>query len=142
MREHRIRMTHDYADSNPGMPDAQPGSYHFKCTFRRNGTGVHDAPLRRMTIYFTMGPACDPYLKGAEVLDCIISDAQAYDNARDFSDFCSEFGYDAEPLGAYPRIMRIYNACKRTGDRLRRFLGGEDGRISDLYDRLMECERE
>lgn len=30
-----------------------------------------------------------------------------------FDDFCSEFGYNEQPLSNYPKVKKIYNGCKK-----------------------------
>lgn len=48
-----------------------------------------------------------------DILECVISDAYAYICAKDFYDFCSEFGYEPDK-----KAEKIYNSCKRTADNL------------------------
>jgi hypothetical protein len=86
---------------------------------------------RRMTIPFYKGfghHGAEPTTY--EVLDSILMDASAYDNARSFEDFASEFGYDADSRTA----ERLYKACGSISKRLRRFL-------ADDFDVFANCER-
>jgi hypothetical protein len=70
----------------------------------------------------------------AEVLDCLASDAAGIENARDFEDWCSEYGYDTDSR----KNARAYRACKRQAIALNRIMGN-DG----LYERLLfHTERE
>jgi hypothetical protein len=68
----------------------------------------------------------------ASVLDCLISDASGYDNAKDFEDWCSEYGSDPDSRKAEATYRLIGEQAKR----LRHFLGDE------AYRELMyEVER-
>lgn len=54
---------------------------------------------------------------------CLVLDAQAYDNARDFYDFATEFGYD------YTRdseARKAYRACEKQSDRLHRLFNQQE----------------
>jgi hypothetical protein len=44
-------------------------------------------------------------------LDCFLSDGLCYDNARDFSDFCADMGYN--DIGQYKKALAAWNGCKR-----------------------------
>jgi hypothetical protein len=59
----------------------------------------------------------------ASVLDALRSDAQSYAYARDFADWCADFGYDTDSRKA----EKIYRACGNIGHRLERVFG------ADLY---------
>lgn len=61
-------------------------------------------------------------LKGAEpespeVLECLISDAQAAE--EEFEEFCHSFGYDSDSRKA----EAIWRACRENGERVRALLG-------------------
>jgi hypothetical protein len=62
-----------------------------------------------------------------DILDCLASDSSSYDNARNFEDFCSDFGYDEDSRSA----EKIYNACGAIAKELKFFLGAE------LYEVLL-----
>lgn len=66
----------------------------------------------------------------ASVLDCLASDSSSYDNARDFEDWCADFGMDTDSRKA----ERTYRVCGEQAKALRHLLGKE-------YDALMACER-
>lgn len=55
----------------------------------------------------------------ASVLDCLASDAASYDNARDFEDWCADFGMDTDSRKA----ARTYRVCGEQAKALRHFLG-------------------
>jgi hypothetical protein len=66
-----------------------------------------------------LGIAHDP--QPEDVLASLMLDASAYENARDFSDFAADFGYDEDSRKA----ERIYAACGVTARKLRQFLGAD-----------------
>lgn len=62
---------------------------------------------------------CDPVKpKIEDVLDCLASDASSYDNARNFEDWCSDFGYDTDSRKA----EKTYNLCAELAKDLKHFL--------------------
>ena len=72
-----------------------------------------------MTVYFTMGSAHTAEPTAAEVLDCLASDAASVVNARDFTDWASDLGYDTDSRKA----EQTYQACVKSTADLRRLLG-------------------
>lgn len=117
-KEKRITATAERVDCNPHMEDGGAMD-HWRVTLRRG--------KRRMTTHFSMGYAHhgrEPEV--AEVLDCLASDAAGIENARDFSDWCSEYGYSDDSRKA----ERIFKVCKEQARQLRRWLG--DGPYDDL----------
>lgn len=117
-----IKMTAEWADTNPNMSDMPAGSSHWKCTFSHNG--------RKMTIYFSMGPAHSREPEAHDVLDCLASDAATVENARSFEDFASELGYDPDSRKA----EKIYAACVKQSEKLKKFLGSDELYQSLLFD--------
>lgn len=120
---HGVRMACDWADENPNMDDMPDGSTHYRCLLRYG--------RRRLTVPFSMGPAHCKEPELADVLDCLASDACSYDNARDFEDWCAEYGYDTDSRKA----ERTYRAVERQREGLYRLLGDE------AYRELLEAER-
>ena len=128
VKENHISMTADWADwadSNPNMLDSE-NMDHWKCVLRHGN--------RSMTVYFSQGYGHNGKApKTASVLDCLASDAAGVDNARDFADWCSEYGYDTDSRKA----EKIFKTCEHQAKRLRSFLGGDE------YKRLLyDTERE
>jgi hypothetical protein len=112
-----ISMTAERTDSNPNMDGDMD---HWKVTLRRRAAGLRGRPIvaATMTTYFSQGYGHNGATPTVDsVLDCLGSDASAADES--FEDFCSNFGYDTDSRKA----EKTYNACKRSGDKLRRFLG-------------------
>jgi hypothetical protein len=77
---------------------------------------------RRLTVPFFKGighhgaePTAD------EVLECLLLDASGFENARDFEDFCAEYGYDTDSRTA----ERVYRDVERQTAGLKRLLGAD-----------------
>lgn len=105
-------MTVAPTDHNPHMDYRHPMD-HWRCTLRHQG--------RRMSVVYSMGRGhngMEPQAK--EVLESLFLDASSA-SARDFADFCAEFGYDTDSR----RAERIYKACQSTAMRLRKLLGDD-----------------
>ena len=60
-----------------------------------------------------------------DVLESLFLDASSYENARDFTDFASDMGYDEDSRKA----EATYKACGRIAAKLHQLLG-------DQYDNL------
>lgn len=55
----------------------------------------------------------------------LLRDSQAYENARDLTDFMLDFGYDN-----IPQAKQVYNACKKQSERLHKLF--DDAEIETL----------
>jgi hypothetical protein len=143
--ENNISMTVKRADSNPNMPDAGYGSFHYKCTLtrtfetdtlytnRKTGESKPRTYTNRYTLPFTTGSGWTREPSTADVLDCLASDSASIENARSFEDWCSEFGYDEDSRKA----EKMFKACERQAHKLKAFLG------PNLYEALVwNTERE
>lgn len=102
-------------DENPNMSDMPSGSAHYKVKLRAR----IDGRTRSLTTFFSMGPALCKEPEAVEVLDCLVSDAAGIENARDFTDWAQEYGYDPDSRKA----EKIYRVCVRQSDKLAVFLG-------------------
>lgn len=88
---------------------------------------------RRFKTYYSQGSAYTGEPKPEDVLECLVSDAQAAGPETSFENFCDDFGYDTDSRKA----ERVYKACQRTGKHLKRLLGEE------AYDTLLwQTERD
>jgi len=139
--ENKINLTSEYASINPNM-EGSSSMDNYKVVLtrrkytakrynaRKDGTSI----VARMTTFFSKGighHGAEPTVE--EVLDCLSSDASGIENARDFEDFCNEYGYSSDSRKA----EKIYRECQHSASRLRKFLG------DDLYDQLLwHTERE
>lgn len=89
---------------------------NWKVTLRSSVT------KRSMTIPYMLGEGhggAEPKL--ADVLESLMLDASTADT-RDYSWFCSEFGYDEDSRSA----ERTYKGCVKAYDKLCKFLGFEN----------------
>lgn len=118
INKHRIRMTADLTDANPNMDDSTPEArdwqahaYHWRCVLR---AGRH-----QMTVIFSMGQALDHEPTAAEVLECLLSDAAGFENARGFEDWARDLGYDVDSRKA----ERTYKTIEAQARKLRALLG-------------------
>lgn len=51
----------------------------------------------------------------------LLRDSQAYENARDLTDFMLDFGYDNTP-----QAKKVYNACKKQSERLHKLFNNTE----------------
>jgi hypothetical protein len=122
VRNH-IKAESVMVDHNPHM-DGSQNMDNYKVTLRRKG--------RKLTIFFSMGPALCREPSAEDVLDCLASDSSSVENAQSFEDWASDLGYDTDSRKA----ERTYNICCTQAGKLKRFLG------EDLYKELLwEVER-
>jgi hypothetical protein len=88
---------------------------HWKCKFNLPGKSGFE-------VLFSMGQGHHGQAPKAEdVLNCLASDAAGVANARNFEDWCSEYGYDTDSRKA----ERTYNTIIEQADQLKAFLGLE-----------------
>lgn len=114
-----LRMTAEWADLNPHMDDAN-NMDHWKIVIRQG--------RKSFTTYFSQGyghNGNEPKLD--DVLDCLASDAAGYENASNFEDWTSEYGYDTDSRKA----EHTFNTIRRQAERLQQFLG------DDAYQNLL-----
>jgi len=118
VEKHKIKMSSVQIDSRPdGLMDASMN--HWKCTLRM-GT-------KRMTVYFSQGPAVDHEPAVDDVLGSLSMDVRCLPCSFEY--FCSEFGYDTDSRKA----EKIYNAIIHIGRRLANFF--DDARqFADLQE--------
>lgn len=76
-------------------------------------------PVRRLTVPFSQGSAHTQAPRLGDVLDCLASDASGVENAKDFEDWCGEYGYDTDSRKA----ERTYRAVVKQTDALKQWLG-------------------
>jgi hypothetical protein len=90
-----------------------PGTHGYKCVLRYQG--------RQATVPFFMGPAHCKEPTAADVLHCLCSDTRSVDNARSFTDWCADFGYDSDSRKA----EATYSSCIKLGTKVKRLLGAD-----------------
>jgi hypothetical protein len=76
---------------------------------------------RTLTVPFGMGPALCTDPTAADVMNCLISDAAGYDNARSFEEWADEYGCDPDSR----ETERTYKLIGEQSACLRRFLGDD-----------------
>ena len=108
-----VRIRSVLVDANPNMNDMPEGSAHWRVTLSLRRS--------RMSLHYSQGPAVVEEPKVGDVLDCLASDASSYENARDFADFCADFGCDTDSRKA----EAIYRVFGRQAASLKRMLGQE-----------------
>lgn len=89
-------------------------------------------PYGRVSIADTEGYVIPTAPSLSDVLQSLASDARGALNARDFEDFCGEYGYDTDSRSA----EKVYAACTQVHLELYKLLGGS------LYEQLLDCTEE
>jgi hypothetical protein len=111
-------------DEDEKEQEWQDSAFHYKVTLKRG--------RKTLTTFYSKGQGLPEPPEADEVLDSLASDAEGVDASRVFNAWAEDFGYDTDSR----RHERIYNACKETRQKLKRFLGDE------LYKTLVyETER-
>ena len=87
----RVTLDGITAESKPiGRPDDGFDANWYQVTLAYAG--------RTMITNFGMGYGLTGYPVAAEVVNSLVSEAAGYENAQDFSDWASEYGYDEDSL--------------------------------------------
>lgn len=129
IEEHGITMTAKPVSNNPNM-DSDQKMNHYKVILKTGELGVNYAELRT---YFSMGLGLTGAPKVSDVLDSLASDAAGVENARNFEEWCGEYGYESDSRKA----EKIYKTCQAQAAQLKQFLGDK------AYDNLLwHTERE
>jgi len=131
VKAHHIHLSDNdiqYVDRNPHMATDNWQANHYKVTLRARIGGKR----KQYTVYFSQGYGIHHDPQCEDILDCLASDAQGVECARDFEDWASEYGYDTDSRKA----EQTFKACQREADKLRKFLG------YDIYNSLLNAERE
>ena len=111
LNRHRVGMQADLVERNPNMDGMMAGSTHWKCRLR--------AGNRRMTVYFSQGPAISREPTAEGVLNCLASDAASVDGARSFEEWAADLGMDADSRKA----EATFRTVERQAANLKRLLG-------------------
>lgn len=104
----RIDATYGGAEV-PSQAGWQPGTVGWKIT-------LHYDKRQLTTSYYT-GPAVEREPTAADVLSCLISDAQAGDYT--FEQWCGDMGYDTDSRKA----LATWEACRAMAPKLYKLLG-------------------
>ncbi len=122
IQQNRIRMSAEIAESNPNITDMAPDATHWRCVFRSKG--------RTMTVHFSQGSAHTSEPTAAMVLDCLAMDAVLHDEP--FESWAQSLGFDEDSRKA----EKIYKACQKQTESLKRFLGDTFEDLLFQVDRL------
>lgn len=125
--QHGIRLE---VLASRGRQVEDDGWQHYAFDLRLHHPGHHtilDTPWKQ-----GLGHTGEPNVR--DVLDSLVSDAQAYQTASSFEDFADEFGYDRDSR----RAERTYLAC---GDLAKRLLAFLDNNPQEFDHLLYEVER-
>lgn len=114
--KHGVKIDSTLIDARPDGGDWIAGSAHWKVVLTVRG--------KRMTIYYSQGPAVIEEPKVAHVLDSLALDASAAQGT--FEDFCSEFGYDTDSR----KVERMFKACQKIKRDLERLFRSD--RVEEL----------
>jgi hypothetical protein len=119
IKENNIKISSEYVDSNPHMNDPKWEANHYRVTLRFN--------RKQLTCYFSMGIGLSGEPTAEDVLNSLAADAAGVENARDFEDWCSEYGYDTDSRKA----EKTFKICQKQAKQLKAFLG------DDLYQAFL-----
>lgn len=112
------KITATVTRSNHTPPEDFAGATSWNVTLKRGEPGVDYDELR---VPFYTGSAWTEPPTALDVLTCLASDACGYENARDFEEWASEYGYDTDSR----RAERLYNQVGNQTEKLRDFLGDD-----------------
>jgi hypothetical protein len=113
IKRNRITATIEWADSNPDMTASDEWSRsasHYKITLR--------CQKKRMTAYFSQGCAITREPTATDLLTCLADDVAGLENAQDFEDWASEYGYDSDSR----RAEKTYRVIEKQRAKLQVFL--------------------
>ena len=111
VNHYKVKIDVDYANKNPDFADQDTPMNHYKVRLRRDG--------KQMTLYFSMGIALTGLPTVEDVIDCLASDAASIENARNFEDWCGEYGYDTDSRKA----EHTFKVCQKQAEQLENLLG-------------------
>lgn len=83
---------------------------------------------KQMTIPFFMGMAHTSEPTAEDVMPCLASDYDIYQN-YEFEDFCNEFGYDLEDKNS----KKIFKMCEKNGKNVERVFGFDADLLGEKY---------
>ncbi len=133
--KHGVTMSVEETGHNPNMIGRADLMTHWRCVLRST-----NQPRKSMLVIFSMGSGYHGKPPTAvNVLDCLASDAVGYENAKDFADWLSEYGFDLnlDDEAQRRQYRRSYAATGKQVEGLQRILGDA------AYDRLVwHTERE
>lgn len=131
IEEHKIRMTATFVSRTVSRDIERPygGTY---VVYQDNWKCRLSCGRRSLTVDFHLGEGHNGRTPDVtEVLACILMDVNGYDNARDFEEWCAEYGYDTDSRQA----ERDYQTIGKQYEGVQRLLGDDyDSFINSDYD--------
>jgi len=130
--DEKLSMTLEPVPMNPASEGAEGDerrwadeSFHYKIHIRKG--------RKSFSTYYSIGSLNTEAPDLAEVLHSLASDMAGFENARDFEDWASEYGYDSDSR----RAERTFRSIETQSNKLKTFLGEE------AYKKLLwDIERE
>jgi len=112
--------------------DWDRGASHWRVTLSRPYVVDGNNGCARMVTEFHQGSTHTEPPTVEDVMSCLLLDASGVDQARDFEDWASDYGYDTDSRKA----EKIYNDCRESAEDLDAFLydGGTDYMQTWLYE--------
>jgi hypothetical protein len=113
--------------------DEQGLTFSYKQIDERRDGLMNEVPMRhyrtwigkdseRMMVTYSQGMGIDHNPKLEDVLNSLALDIGGILSNRNFEEWCSEFGYDAED---FRKATRIWHGCMREREGLERLIGKE-----------------
>jgi hypothetical protein len=128
IEQHGITAEVEWAEDNPNMADAMPGSSHYQVTLS-NERGS-------MVVPFTMGPALTDEPTAETVLDCIASDVSLIEEYDDPVKLVIGLGGTVESEEDVDKAKASYSAIQKQRAGLECMVGAEG-----MHALLYEVER-
>lgn len=86
---------------------------------------------KNKTIYEVFNDNYENKSDKKEFIYALLSDADAYNNARNLADFILEYGYEEDEKEA----KRVYNACKRQAEKIEKlFTKDEQEELKEIFE--------
>ncbi len=124
LKKHDVKMIVKFLKRNVYFQDDEKTRDIFKITFKREGKQF--SITFGQSIAESTGTGERPP-SAYDILACI----QKYDPDT-FENFCSDFGYNDQPLSNYPKVKKIYNAVCKQWKQVSRFF--TDNEIEELRE--------
>lgn len=119
--------------------------YHgFNTTSNENMKGMHDYTVtlryegRKMQTQFHTGSAWTKEPTLYDVLNSLFSDADAGINYENVEDFAEDFGYDVHSWEDVKNTKKIFNACKRISESMKRLFNVDNDGFHNLRELYSE----
>ena len=99
-----LTMTSEQVDENLNNKEWKEAN-HYLCVIKTRPTA--NIKSRQYTTYYSMGYGLQGTPKLTELLECLAMDINGLENARNFEDWCAEYGYDTDSRNAEKMFRTI-----------------------------------